>query len=103
MQLSTEATEAVTIEVGGIKCDNPECGYTDPTAKRENFKDYLNKPCPECGENLLTQEDIDAVEAMEVMAKEINGLFPDLDTSEEKHCIKAEMNGTGTVEFKDCK
>lgn len=43
-----------------IVCDNKQCGYKiksvtgDPN---EDISEYLNKPCPNCGENLLTEKD----------------------------------------------
>lgn len=42
-----------------IQCDNPKCDYTLPYS--DNNEEYLvlfvNKPCPKCGENLLTELD----------------------------------------------
>ena len=42
----------------GLKCDNPNCNYTDsehiPHTELEN---HIGRPCPKCGENLLTEED----------------------------------------------
>lgn len=41
-----------------LKCDNPNCDYE--LKKQEEGKtreSYINKSCPECGENLLTKED----------------------------------------------
>lgn len=43
---------------GGIQCDNSDCDYTI-SVNVEDYKDWVNKPCPKCGENLLTQEDFD--------------------------------------------
>lgn len=43
-----------------IVCDNPQCDYKidNPTGQFDSdVSIYLNMPCPECGENLLTQED----------------------------------------------
>jgi DNA-directed RNA polymerase subunit M/transcription elongation factor TFIIS len=43
-----------------IECDN--CDYVIPSKNPkilEDGKEYINKPCPECGENLLTQKDYD--------------------------------------------
>jgi transcription initiation factor IIE alpha subunit len=43
-----------------IECDNKECGYKivnetgDPNTDTSS---YINQPCPNCGENLLTEED----------------------------------------------
>lgn len=49
-----------------IECDNLNCDYTVPTAPGDENIDsanhsrvvsFINKPCPECGENLLTIDD----------------------------------------------
>lgn len=44
----------------GIKCDNSDCDYRDDEVQQDEYADYVNKPCPECGENLLTEEDYEA-------------------------------------------
>lgn len=44
---------------GGLQCDNPKCDYKEDTP-HEEYPNCINKPCPKCGENLLTQEDYDA-------------------------------------------
>lgn len=53
-----------------VMCDNPECDYTVPY-KTENEHTtilYINKPCPKCGENLLTEEDyINHMKVMKVV------------------------------------
>jgi hypothetical protein len=41
----------------GIKCDNPKCDYSDNTVKQSEYLAWVNRPCPKCGENLLTEED----------------------------------------------
>ena len=42
-----------------VICDNPDCDYTVPyTDETEKYLVlFINKPCPKCGENLLTIED----------------------------------------------
>ena len=43
-----------------IQCDNTKCDYTIPNETKDpnaNTKQYINKPCPECGYNLLTPRD----------------------------------------------
>jgi hypothetical protein len=43
-----------------IICDNPICDFKvkNPTGNpNEDISEYLNKPCPNCGQNLLTNED----------------------------------------------
>lgn len=40
-----------------VVCDNPTCDHTEGDGMTLDIKDlepYLNKPCPKCGENLLT-------------------------------------------------
>ena len=45
------------LSVGGIKCDTDGCGWNDMSILVKDYRDWLNKPCPDCGGNLLTQED----------------------------------------------
>jgi len=53
------------IEIKGLKCDNPLCNYEDPDIPFEEY--IVGQPCPNCGSNLLTQEDYDTCkQAMEV-------------------------------------
>lgn len=52
--------------VTGVKCDN--CDWSDMSFTWDDLdtieKEWVNKPCPECGENLLTQDDFDEVKNM---------------------------------------
>lgn len=71
------------LEAGGIKCDNPECDYRDDTVKMEDWESYVNKPCPECGENLFTEEDYNKTKnflnilegVMSMSEEELNGMM----------------------------
>jgi len=45
------------IKISGIKCDH--CDYRDDSVQFSDYPKWLNKPCPKCGENLLTQEEYD--------------------------------------------
>lgn len=60
------------LDVHGLKCDNPNCDWSDMSVPFSDYESSINKPCPKCGENLLTQEDYDQViqikQAMELMA-----------------------------------
>lgn len=42
-----------------VVCDNPKCDYkvANPTKEPSYNDEWLNKPCPKCGENLLTEKD----------------------------------------------
>ena len=44
-----------------VECDNFECDFEVTNETKDPNSDisvYLNQPCPECGENLLTEEDL---------------------------------------------
>jgi len=41
-----------------VVCDNSECNYKVPFENNNHqLIYYINKPCPACGENLLTKDD----------------------------------------------
>ncbi len=43
-----------------IMCDNKECDFKIPNESKNPNQDtrhFINHPCPECGENLLTEQD----------------------------------------------
>lgn len=45
------------IKENGLKCDNPKCDWEDDSIKFDTYKEWINKLCPKCGENVLTEED----------------------------------------------
>ena len=57
-----------------LVCDNPNCDFEHKLLENETHSLYINMPCPECGENLLTQEDHDRFEAMIKLIDKINRL-----------------------------
>ena len=57
------------MDVHGLKCDTPGCGYIDMTIPRKDYEKWIGKPCPVCGGQLLTQEDYDAVVLLESYEK----------------------------------
>lgn len=89
---------AIELMFKGIKCDNQTCDYEDPTAEFNNYKSYLNKPCPECNSNLLTQQDLDMVLALVAVAKNVNSNVDPKDINNLPRAIYSiEMNGSGKV------
>lgn len=40
-----------------LKCDS--CDYIEPDLDMNDLESYIDKPCPLCGENILTKEDYD--------------------------------------------
>ena len=69
--------ENVKITGGGIKCDNPDCGWRDDTVTYDDYERWLNAPCPKCGENLLTKEDYDNIIGILETIKYVNSLSPE--------------------------
>ena len=63
-----------------IVCDNPDCKYeikhVEPKdATAEELEPYFNKPCPECGSNLLTEHDYMVFKRMMKIVNFINKWF----------------------------
>lgn len=65
------------LKSGGLKCDNPSCDFVDESIKREDYEQWVNAPCPKCGENLLTEEDYNNVLALQYTIEFLNTLSPE--------------------------
>jgi hypothetical protein len=62
------------LDNGGIVCDNPNCDFQDLSVTPENTHEWLNRPCPKCYENLLTQSDLDDFNRVMAAVTSINTL-----------------------------
>ena len=81
----------------GIKCDNPKCDFVDMTVEYKDYKrKWLNKPCPKCGDNLLTKADMKTCKKIVRFAKFVNFSTHD---KEDKVTIPIKMDGSGKIEF----
>lgn len=90
------------IKIQGIKCDNPACDFKDPDAKFTDYREWLNKPCPKCGANLLTLKDLEAIKRLVVVTHFFNRLLRPFmkNNRENKYTrIPVEMDGTGKTTF----
>lgn len=65
------------ITESGLQCDNPNCDWVDATIKFADHEQWLNKPCPKCGENVLTEEDHLRSKLLFDMAAFINSMTED--------------------------
>lgn len=90
--------KALELKIKGIKCDN--CDYKNENAKFEEYEEWLNRPCPKCGANLLTQEDLDTVKTLISLTNIFNEILPEPKGDEKKVAYNVAMNGTGEVNFK---
>lgn len=94
--------QALTFNVSGLKCDNPECNYKDETIQYSEYKNYINYPCPCCGSPLLTKKDYRLVKRFELFTKIFNKVFRCKENSNENLAtIKYEFNGTGKATIKE--
>ena len=48
---------AIEVSIKGIKCDNPICDFADMSVDYTDYENWVNRPCPKCGQNLLTEKD----------------------------------------------
>ena len=74
----------------GIRCDNPNCDFVDETVKLDDLEQWLNKPCPKCGENLTEQDFINAIALRETI-KVVNELTEDDIESLSNHPMIKDM------------
>lgn len=84
------------VQIRGIKCDNPNCDFSDMTVKYEDYDKWLNKPCPKCGHNLLKQRDYDECKLYMKIASLFNKL-PTLPGRKVKKQMIFDGNGTTTT------
>lgn len=90
-------TNSIKLDIHGIQCDH--CDYNDPTVKVEEYLKWLNKPCPNCGENLLTQADYNNVQMLIQFTKMKNDAMTPRKENEIKVGMKVKMNGTGKMDL----
>ena len=60
--------------IQGLKCDNPNCDYCNPEIPFEQYEQFVNSPCPKCGESLLTPQAYKMCVALKSMGKFITKL-----------------------------
>lgn len=90
---------ALEMKIGGIKCDNDDCDFVDMSVKVEDYDKWLNKPCPKCGENLLTEDDYKNTQLILEIVKLTNNICPEVKDDKEVVSASISMNGTGELKF----
>lgn len=90
--------QTVGLNISGIKCDNLSCSYIDESVQMEDYDKWVNKPCPKCGANLLTEADYELVQKVVQATNIVNGCIPEgTKYSENPVVIEFEMNGSGSL------
>jgi hypothetical protein len=63
-------------DLGLIVCDNPNCNFKfDLNKSTIKLEEFINRPCPNCGQNLLTQKDYDTIKKLNAIINFINKWF----------------------------
>lgn len=100
---------AIKLEVEGLKCDAAGCGFVDTTIGKLTpyvIRENLNRPCPHCGANLLTEADAKITLFGIRFIRAVNVLvFPFMLLTLPYHLIwgikrvhlRGKMNGSGNV------
>jgi hypothetical protein len=90
-------SELISMHIVGIKCDH--CTWRNDHVKFEDYEQWLNKPCPVCGHNLLTEADHNTAKRMFAIIGFINRYFGWVTyfSSREQYLTSLSMNGTGKV------
>jgi hypothetical protein len=90
--------DAIKMTVAGLKCDAVGCDYRDNTVKF-SYKAYINKPCPKCGANLLTEADAEAAVKIARTVKILNVFYkifhPIQTLTAPSRKLTMRMNGKG--------
>lgn len=61
-----------------IKCDNSNCDYMNDSVNFNNLEDFLNKSCPKCGENLLTEKNLNLSKILIFVLNELEEMLVEL-------------------------
>lgn len=92
---------AITYEIGGIKCDTTGCAYEDMSVTVSQYPQWVNRPCPLCGGNLLTEADFNTVQVMIGLTDQINRVAPSLNLPEGEMTItEITLDGSGIPKIK---
>ena len=92
---------SLKINVGGISCDNKKCSFSDMGVKFEDYNEWLNKPCPDCGCNLLTEKDFNTVKLLVGLTEIINEGVPGVAEDEKLFKMSVSMDGSGKAIFSE--
>lgn len=92
--------EAIKCQQSGIKCDNTNCDYKIDVNYSE-YINYVNKPCPLCGENLLTEKDYKSAKLVHGVVNLFNKVLPKRKSTHDESKdanMKIEFNNDGKLE-----
>lgn len=65
------------MDVHGLKCDGPNCDWNDMSIPFDDYANHVNAPCPECGENILKEEEYQQLLQMKQSVDKLNQMSED--------------------------
>jgi hypothetical protein len=80
--------DALQVKISGIKCDNKKCDFADKSVPFEEYKDWLNKPCPKCEHNLLTEKDYNIAVSIVKFVQFVSSKLPKIKKSTTLFSVK---------------
>jgi len=80
----------------GVKCD--KCWWRDRDVNEKEYKDYVDKPCPNCGENLMTHEDYILAKIIMIISKLLGWIRIPSTTPPKKFIMKKQFGRWRTIE-----
>lgn len=86
---------AVQLIIRGLKCDALECDFFDEEAAPEESS--LNRACPKCGANLLTEADMANVRLLQYVTHATNAEMGPQPDGSRMVVLRAHMDGTGSL------
>ena len=89
------------VRVAGIKCDNKACDYKDDSVRYEDYKEYVNKPCPKCGHNLLTKKDYFITKFLVKLVGRGKVQHEPLQTTGNEKIVSVKLDGTGKIKMEN--
>lgn len=90
----------VDFNIQGLKCDNPNCDFCNHDIPFEKYEEFVNYPCPKCGQPLLTPQAYKMCLAMKKMGNFITTLTGGSRENDPELRVPLEMDKDGHVGFK---
>lgn len=86
--------------ISGLKCDNPNCDYCNLDISFEQYEQFVNYPCPKCGESLLTPQAYKMCLALKSMGNFITKLTGGAKENDSQFRIPLKMDNDGHIGMK---
>ena len=91
----------IQFELNGLQCD--KCDWKDENIPFDEWEEWLDKPCPECGAVVLTHEQLGQVHMMMEIADVMNQLDIPVDPNDPvvEAQIKIDEDANIKIDIKD--